>query len=551
MLKSILKKSVFKFLDFSFKIVIKQIIKDKAIMPHNIIDDTYEVFDNINENKMYNKKILIPYEDINLLNKINIYRPYEILEVDFIQKNSSKTVKLNNTKDMILPLIVLDKNGTNKSNDNIVLEYGKKNVELELKYKNRVHYLPIKSDTVIDEIDIKTDNLSLVIGKPFYKDKQLLENKPKLIIHIFVDALTQCMIDMFGYDIMPNTKKFFSNGGTFYTNTYAQAEWTLSSMAGILTGQYTNEHLLYHPRREDKISHTTIADVLSKDGYNTFACTNIPKLTAVNGYDKGFDRYILAVDKDYNYIINEAIEQLDAFEGNQYQFLSFFDVHESHTLQSISTQVLSDIEDFKFKQLIGNSKATDVLYDSERINMYKNTITHFDKKLQRLYNKIDSYDKDAIVVLHSDHGVNFMTKTTELLGKEREKVVFLYKNNKEHKIDSSIKEIRELSSMIRNDLDIKDGIKYEYKGYAITESLYPNKEYEIAIRDDKNVLFFKVPWQDILDNNIDSYNFTTTFHDIYDETKIIEQNKNYERLIEVIKKHYLHLIIKFKDYKEK
>ena len=537
MIKNTIKQLVLKFLDFSFKIVIKQIIKDKAIMPHNIIDDAYEVFENINENKIYDKKILVPYEDINLLNKINIYRPYEILEVDLIQNNSSKTIRLNDTKDMILPLIVLDKNGTNKSNDNIVLKYGKKSVDLELKYKNRLHYLDIKSDTVIDKIDIKINNSTIAIGKPFYKDKQLLENKPKLIVHIFVDALTQCMIDIFGYDIMPNTKKFFTNGGTFYTNTYAQAEWTLSSMAGILTGQYTNEHLLYHPRREDKISHTTIADILSKEGYNTFACTNIPKLTAVNGYDKGFYRYILAVDKDYNYIINEAIEQLDAFGGNQYQFLSFFDVHESHTLQSISTQTLSDIEDFKFKRLRGNSKATDVLYDNERINMYKNTITHFDKKLKRLYDKINSYDKDAIVVLHSDHGVNFMTKTTELLGKEREKVVFLYKNNKEHKVDKSIKEIRELSSMLCKDLDIKDGISYEYKGYAITESLYPNKEYEIAIRDDENVLFFKVPWQDILDNSIDDYSYITTFHNVNDEMIIIEQNKNYERLLKIVQEH--------------
>ena len=48
---------------------------------------------------------------------------------------------------------------------------------------------------------------------------------------------------------MPNTVKYFKNNGTFYKNTYAQSEWTLSSMAGIFTGKYTNEHLIFHLKK--------------------------------------------------------------------------------------------------------------------------------------------------------------------------------------------------------------------------------------------------------------------------------------------------------------
>jgi hypothetical protein len=549
-MKFFLKQFILRFINFNFKILVKQIIKDKAIMPHNIIDDVYEIFDNINQNKQYDKKIITPYEDITLLNKINIYKPYEIIEIQQLQRNQIFSLEIKQTKDMILPLTVLDKNNTQKENDNIFLSYNNKNINLELKYKNRVHYLAIKNDKYINSIKIKSDKSNIAIGKPIYKDKPLLKDKPKLIVHIFIDALTQCMIEKFGYEIMPNTKKFFSKGGTFYTNTYAQAEWTLSSMAGILTGKYTNEHLLYHPRREDKIKYITIADILSQEGYNTFACANVPKLTAINGYDKGFDRYILAIDKDYNYIINETIEQLDAIGGNQYQFLSFFDIHESHTLQPVSSQINTDIEDYKFKKLKGNSKDTSILYDEERINMYKNSITHFDKKLQRLYNAIESYDKDAMVILHSDHGVNFMTKTTELLGKEREKLVFLYKNNKEYKIDNNIKEIRELSSMICNDLDINNPFNYIYNGYALTESLYPNKEYEIAIRTDIKVLFFKVPWSDVYVSNTKNYSFTTSYHLLDDETKEIKEDDEFEKLLNIVKKHYLSLINNIKDYKE-
>jgi hypothetical protein len=519
-------------------------------MPHNQIDNLYEIFDNINENKLFKKKIIIPYEDVSLLNRINIYKPYEILEVQTILKESSEVLNINNSKDIILPIALLDLNGIKKGTDKIVLSYNDNKVELELKYKNRFHYLPIKSEIEIKQIHVQSDKRDMAIGKPFYKDKKYLKDKPKLIVHIFVDALTQCMIEKFGYEVMPNTKKFFSNGGTFYTNTYAQAEWTLSSIAGVITGKYTNEHLLYHPRREDKISNTTLADVLSQDGYTTFACTNVPKLTAINGYDKGFDRYILALDKDYDYIINEAIEQIDAFKGNQYLFLSFFDVHEAHVLQPISAQVSANLEDFKFKELKGNSKHTSILYDEERINMYKSSIEFFDKKLQRLYEVIDKYDKEAIVILHSDHGVNFMTQTNELLSKEREKVIFLYKNNKDGKVDNSIKEIRELPSMVCDDLNIKNKFDYKNIGYAITESLYPNKEYEIAVRDETNVLFFKVPWKDVVSKNVEDFYFKTSYHPLDNEVEVVKEDKNSKRLINIAKEHYLFLMKNLKDYKE-
>lgn len=550
MIKNIIKKTILKFINLNFKILIKQLVKNKAMMPHNVVDDLYEVFENINEKKLFKKKIILPYMDIDVLNRANIYKPYEILEIEKILQNSSLSLDVDSTRDMLLPLAILDLNAEARGNDKISLFCDNKKIELELKYKNRFHYLPIKSDIDIKNIKINSDKREIAIGKPFYKDKKIIKDKPKLIVHIFVDALTQCMIEKFGYEIMPNTKKFFSKEGTVFTNTYAQAEWTLSSVAGILTGRYTNEHLLYHPRREDKISHTTLADTLAKEGYTTFACTNIPKLTAINGFDKGFDRYLLALDKDYNYIINEAIEQLDAFGGNQYQFLSFFDIHEAHTLQAISSQASASLEDFQFQMLKGNSKDTTVLYDEERINMYKHSITHFDKKIQRLYDAIEEYDTEAMVIFHSDHGVNFMTQTDELLAKEREKVVFLYKNNKESKIDNTIKEMRELPSMICNDLNIKHNFEYDKRGYAITESLYPNKVYEIAVRDESNVLFFKVPWKDVSIFKEDAYDFSSSYHPLDNELELLKQDLNYEKMILVARKHYSILIENLKSYEE-
>ena len=76
------------------------------------------------------------------------------------------------------------------------------------------------------------------------------------------------------------------------------------------------------------------------------------------------------------------LRTIRCFGGNQYQFLGFFDLHEAHKLQSVSSQSINDIKDFNFKQLVGSSKDTSILFDEERINMYKNSITHFDKKFK-------------------------------------------------------------------------------------------------------------------------------------------------------------------------
>ena len=97
----------------------------------------------------------------------------------------------------------------------------------------------------------------------------------------------------------------------------------------------------------------------------------VPKLTPINGFDKAGD-VSLPPYKDANYIINEAIEQLDAFEGNQYLFIGFFDIHEADTLQPLSSQVKSSLSDFNYRPISG-SKKLEILNDRARASRYANT----------------------------------------------------------------------------------------------------------------------------------------------------------------------------------
>ena len=169
-----------------------------------------------------------------------------------------------------------------------------------------------------------------------------------------VDALPQSIIDKYGMEIMPNTKKFFAKRGICFSNAYAQSDWTLPSVASTFTGTYTNEHLLYHPKNKYDIEHKTLADTLQENGYKTFACTSVERINPKTSFDKGFDRFVIAPFENEDFIINEALEQLNTFEGKQYIFLAFMDIHEAHRLQPISTQVTTNISDFQFRKLKSN-----------------------------------------------------------------------------------------------------------------------------------------------------------------------------------------------------
>jgi hypothetical protein len=542
-----LLKQIFKrILLFLYNILVKRISSGRETLPKKFVYELYEIFNYTRRNKTV-KKACLPYVDVDIFNRQDLNRPYEVLNVELLRPHSKKIIAIDKSSSFVLPIAMLDKNGNDINNDFIDIFFSNQKVKLELKYKNRFHYLPIKASTKIDSVFIKSTKHDLAIGNPVYLDKIELKNKTKLVVHIFIDALSKVMLEEAGgKDIMPYTKSFFATG-TVFENTFSQGDWTLTSMSGIFTGKYTKDHLVYHPRRPDKIKNITLAETLNNEGYLTSMFSSNSRLTPVNGFDQGFDRCVIAPFKSADYIINEAIEQLESFNGSQYLFISLFDIHEAHKLQPISIQVKNQLSDFQYREIKG-SKGVAVLQDLERIRMCIKYITYLDLKLNLLYKKINQYDQNATVVLHSDHGVDYITKNTKRLSKEKQKVVLMMKGlNTPAKVDFNIQEVREVPSMILKGSNIDDKMKYVNSGFAITESIYPKQEYELAIRNNKYVLFFQVPWKDLEKRNVVDYVFTASFHNIKTEKEILH-NKCYELMLSHAKNHYRQLIRNLRIY---
>lgn len=539
-MRKLIKKLFLATLYFFYYLLIKSTNKGKKTIPKNFVRDIFEVY-SINECGKEFLKIALPYSEINHFNRHDLNRPYEVLRINLLKKNEKKEFHFQNSNGFVLPVAILDKKNLNHNISKIKIEYGTKINEINLKTKNRFHYLPIKTDREISRISICSFKDSLGIGEPIFANQEKDKLNPKLIVHIFVDALSQILIDNSDEELMPNIKKYFSQGVTF-KNAFSQADWTLSSISGAFTGKYTKDHLVYHPRRGDKILSTTISEILKKEGYITSFISSIPKLTPLNGFDKGFDRCVIAPFRDANFVINEAIEQLDSFDSNQYLFLGMFDIHEANEIQSISTQINNDLENFNYRTISTKNPLTP-LFDEERIKRYQNSLKHFDSKLERLFKRIDDYDERATVILHSDHGVDFITKNSHRLSKERQKVALMCKgSNVKTGIEEKIREIREVPSLILNASKINNNLNYRMDGYAITESIYPNQDYELALRDDEYVLFFSVPWKFIKEKNSERFEYKTSFYEMVDESTIIESNSNFEEMLNFSKNHYKDLI---------
>lgn len=371
---------------------------------------------------------------------------------------------------------------------------------------NRYYYLPVKS---AEKITIKS-LAKVIVGQPIAL-KQEKSHQAKLVLNIFVDGLSQEIIDQHTLEkLMPNTHNFFKKGSIF-TNCYSNAEWTLASVPTMFTGRYqTNTHI-YHPELLHTIDdQESMGTAFQKDGYLTFqACGNWRKNPAY-GYTKGMDRMIYqsaTVGSKAEDIIASFLEQQRAFEErDQFAWLSFFELHnvDDNKAPIISNQIRNSLD----SRIIANDNKKSVAksYDNKKIERYINEINRLDYYLKTLFDFVESkYPKDQFIVsLVSDHGQSYISEDQSLLGHSRIKVPFMVRGIGIPQ--QTTEDLMENIDLLPILLD-KANIKYEEnqfdgktpialggkhpKEYVYSESIYPGKTYKANLEDKEHTFSFE------------------------------------------------------------
>lgn len=120
--------------------------------------------------------------------------------------------------------------------------------------------------------------------------------EPGNVILVIVDTLRADHLGCYGSDqhTSPNIDRLAAEGLRF-ADAYAQAPWTLPSIASILTGRWAHQHGA-RAEVDGKIhpidpALETLAEWMQKGHYRTGAVVNVPFLAPALGLNRGFDHY--------------------------------------------------------------------------------------------------------------------------------------------------------------------------------------------------------------------------------------------------------------------
>jgi arylsulfatase A-like enzyme len=117
-------------------------------------------------------------------------------------------------------------------------------------------------------------------------------SKPNIIL-IVLDTVRVDRLSCYGHfrKTTPRIDKIAKEGALF-KNAFSTASWTLPSHASIFTGKYPSHHKVLGSNIYLDKGNTTIAEILSKNGYRTLSVAGCRILVSINGFDKGFHECI-------------------------------------------------------------------------------------------------------------------------------------------------------------------------------------------------------------------------------------------------------------------
>ncbi|MBI3306448.1 MAG: sulfatase [Candidatus Omnitrophica bacterium] len=237
----------------------------------------------------------------------------------------------------------------------------------------------------------------------------------KNVIVIIVDGLRTDMIGLYGGKVKtPFIDRFFKDY-TIYHQAYTQGEWTLPTFASFPTSLYSSHHRIVNPhyskikRLPENVD--TLAEILQRAGYYTFAYSTHPRSSHLYGHERGYERFIFSEGKTTaRDVTSKALEMLHTHpDENKFLFLHYLDMRLSNKQESpfcwFGTSMLRDESaDILRKAESGKKSEEEHFYNT----VYTNKIAELDFVLESLLGYIERTPLGGrtAVILTADHGVN-------------------------------------------------------------------------------------------------------------------------------------------------
>jgi len=233
------------------------------------------------------------------------------------------------------------------------------------------------------------------------------------IVIYLVDTLRADHLGIYGYD-RPTSPHLdaFAHGATVFHNAVAPSSWTKPSIASIFTGLDADAHGVKVAGSVLPDSLTTLAEVLSENGYFTAGVYANRVIGEKFNFGQGFDRWV-KVGPHVNKNVGKVLRERDPMQP-MFLYVHTMRPHSPYRparelKERFAAEVSEEYGDGEFlKRLRGGQRAdqevergVEKLYDGE----VATNDQHFGEFLEML-RQHDLYDGSLIIFL-SDHGEEF------------------------------------------------------------------------------------------------------------------------------------------------
>jgi arylsulfatase A-like enzyme len=151
---------------------------------------------------------------------------------------------------------------------------------------------------------------------------------PNVII-VSIDTLRADRLGSWGYErpTSPTIDVLAANGVRF-ANAQAEAPWTLPSHMTLMSGLFPFAHGTTSFGRRLSADVPTLAELLQKGGYRTFAYTTGGFVGSVYGFGRGFESYLEEL-KPFSGLVRLVTKRIESLEPEEryFVFLQTFQVH--------------------------------------------------------------------------------------------------------------------------------------------------------------------------------------------------------------------------------
>jgi len=268
---------------------------------------------------------------------------------------------------------------------------------------------------------ILTGSIALLILLVYFVFIKEEPNTPPNVVLIVMDTVRRDHLSCYGYprNTSPRLDQLVKDS-RLYSNAYTPGGWTIPAHASIFTGLHTISHGASQENVVLDTDLTTLAEILSENGYSTVGIIGNPNLDDSRNYGQGFQKYyelwnevrILTGNSGY-FFFKKYLAGHDKAKPF-FMFINFIEAHQPYnSSQNFYHQFLSDSSiqlesnewtDYFLKRREFSSAEMEhlrELYDAEILY-----VDYWIGQMIDLLKKEHLWD-DTVLIVTSDHGENF------------------------------------------------------------------------------------------------------------------------------------------------